>query len=82
MKTLIAKTAIAAAMIAGAASAASAGGYGNGYVYWQDGYQSFHSRAVAGAAPNSNATFIYGVRCSYEYRIGYGGERVRVKVCN
>ena len=69
-------------MIAGAATAASAGAYGNGFVYWQDGYQSFHSRAVAGAAPNSYATFNYGVRCSYEYRIGYGGQRVRVKVCN
>ncbi|MEZ5872723.1 MAG: hypothetical protein R3D32_12965 [Nitratireductor sp.] len=82
MKPTIIKAALATLLFAGAASAASAGGYGNGYVYWQDGYQSFHSRAVAGAAPNSNATFIYGVRCSYEYRIGYGGERVRVKICN
>jgi hypothetical protein len=80
MKKTLANTAIAAAIFASATTSALAA---PNFLYpvLPDGSQYFNSRAVAGAAPNLGATFIYGVRCHYEYRIQYG-ERVRVQVCN
>ena len=72
-----------AAVLAGIAGPASAGGHY--FPFYYDGSQEFHSRAVAGAAPNSEATFLYGVRCHYEYRVGYAphaATRYRVEVCN
>jgi hypothetical protein len=76
-------SAAAFAVIAGCATA-SAGG-ASPFFFVPDGTQAFNSRAIAGAAPNSYATYIEGIRCHYEYRVFWGSngrERVRVEVCN
>lgn len=82
MRNLVTKAVLAGLVVAGAATAASAASpYFYYNPYYHDGTQAFHSRAIAGAAPNAYSTFIYGVRCSYEYR-NIGGARVRYQVCN
>jgi len=54
------------------------GAFGN--FYYSDGSQARNSRTIAGAAPNSLATFQGGVRC--EYRYGYvNGQKQRYEYC-
>ncbi|MCG6858607.1 MAG: hypothetical protein LJE67_11140 [Salaquimonas sp.] len=82
MKRMITKIALATVVSATAASAAYAD-WVNPWV--PDGTQLRQSRAIAGAAPNSTATFIDGVRCSYIYQYqqtAQGRVKVRVPVCN
>lgn len=84
LMTRITMAAAAFAVVAGVATTASAGGV-SPFFFVPDGTQAFNSRAIAGAAPNSYATYIDGVRCHYEYRVHWGihgRERVRVEVCN
>lgn len=83
MKRTLTRIALTAVLTSAAAGSAFAANGFNPFYY--DGYQPFHSRAIAGAAPNSDATFNYGVRCHYEYRVQhtpYGRQRVRINVCN
>ncbi|MFZ1814273.1 MAG: hypothetical protein WBO55_05550 [Rhizobiaceae bacterium] len=84
MSNLLKATGLAALLLAGASVSAQAGGYSSWGLHY-DGTQPYHSRAVAGAAPNSHATFYHGVRCHYEYRVqygAYGAQRIQVQVCN
>lgn len=55
------------------------GAYG-GYFY-NDGSQARNSRTIAGAAPNSLATFQGGVRCEYRYTYR-NGQKQRYEYCN
>lgn len=80
MKSILTGTALAAVVLAGSISSAAAGSLFF-YPHYYDGSQAYNSRVIAGAAPNAYSTFIYGARCSYEYRY-VGGARVRYQVCN
>ncbi|GIL00653.1 MAG: hypothetical protein BroJett030_05520 [Alphaproteobacteria bacterium] len=68
----------AGVIVVGLAGPAVSGGFfGNWFP--ADGSQSFNSRAVAGAAPNSLATG-RGVRCEYRYVVR-NGVRERYEFC-
>ena len=87
--TSLAKIAIPASIAAAVMMAATpsfaqgqkfiGGAFGN--FFYSDGSQARNSRTIAGAAPNSIATFQGGVRCEYRY-IYQNGKKVRYEYCN
>ncbi|MGI9402820.1 MAG: hypothetical protein ACR2O0_16300 [Rhizobiaceae bacterium] len=86
---LLSKLAIPASLLAALALAAGpasaqvrnvfGGAFGN--YYYSDGSQPRNSRTIAGAAPNSLATFQGGVRCEYRYSY-INGRKQRFEYCN